>query len=88
MIPERQRSLSARDTKVARGIDREKGGDPRGGTLGGHEHHESAAVANVVVGQAESCLLRGIYGSQLDGYAVQGCSHERRRLHLYDNASS
>ena len=27
----------------------------------GHEHHESPAVANVVVGRAESCLLRGIY---------------------------
>lgn len=26
----------------------------------------------MVVGQAESCLLHGIYGSQLDGYAVLG----------------
>lgn len=46
--------------------------------LSGHEHHESPAVANVVVGQAESCLLRGIYGSQLDGYAVHGPREQPR----------
>lgn len=31
----------------------------------------------MVVGRAESCLLRGIYGSQLDGYAVLGRREQR-----------
>lgn len=44
----------------------------------GHEHHESSAVASVVVGQAESCLLHGIHGSQLDGYAVLGRREQLR----------
>lgn len=32
----------------------------------------------VGVGQAESCLLHGIYGSQLDGYAVLGRREQLR----------
>ncbi|KZC09545.1 hypothetical protein WN55_00217 [Dufourea novaeangliae] len=58
--PRQPVSLMSAMAAVVAGQSIAKGGSYTRRILSGHEHHESAAaVANVVVGRAESCLLRG-----------------------------